>query len=96
LRLYGRGTVIEPEQKGFAGLAAHFPEYEGTRSIILVEVSRVSDSCVYGVPLLEYKGERTQLSAWSHKLGPEALRKYRQEKNSRSIDRIPGLEKPME
>ncbi len=96
LRVYGRGTVVEPEQKEFTGLAARFPEYEGTRSIILVEVSRVSDSCGFGVPLLEYKGERTQLSAWAHKLGPEALRKYRQEKNYQSIDCIPGLEKPLE
>jgi hypothetical protein len=96
LRVYGRGRVIEPGQKEFADLAAHFPEYEGTRSIILVEISRISDSCGYGVPLLEYKGERNQLSAWAHKLGREGLKTYRRERNRQSIDRIPGLEKPME
>lgn len=93
LRLHGRGRVIEPEENEFASFAAHFPEFEGTRSIILVEVSRISDSCGYAVPLLDYKGERSQLSAWAHKLGPEALKTYRQEKNCQSIDRIPGLEK---
>jgi hypothetical protein len=93
IRVYGRGRVIEPEQKEFGDIAAHFPEYEGTRSIIMVEVLRISDSCGYGVPMLEYKGERSQLSAWAHKLGPEGLKTYRQEKNCQSIDRIPGLEK---
>jgi hypothetical protein len=94
LRLHGRGRVIEPEQTEFPHLAAHFPEYEGTRAIILVEVSRISDSCGFGVPLLHYEGERSQLSAWARKLGPEGLKKYRHEKNHESIDRIPGLEKP--
>ena len=92
LRVHGRGTVIGPEQKEFPDLAAHFPEYEGTRAIILIEVSRVSDSCGFGVPLLRYESERAQLSAWAHKLGPEGLKTYRQEKNQKSIDHIPGLE----
>jgi hypothetical protein len=96
LRVYGRGRVIVPEHPEFSDLAAHFPEYEGSRSIILVEISRISDSCGYGVPMLEYKGERSQLSAWAHKLGPEGLKAYRQKKNRQSIDRIPGLEKPVE
>ncbi len=94
-RVHGQGRVIEPEQTEFPDLAAHFPEYEGTRAIILVEVSRISDTCGYGVPLLHYEGERSQLPAWAHKLGPERLKTYRQEKNQQSIDRIPGLEKPV-
>jgi hypothetical protein len=94
LRLYARGTVIVPEQTEFPDLAVHFPEFEGTRAIILIGVSRISDSCGYGIQLLHYKGERTQLSAGARKLEPEGLKKYRQEKNQRSIDRIPGLQKP--
>ena len=94
LRVHGRGTVVEPEQTEFPDLVAHFPEYEGTRAIILVEVARISDSCGFGAPLLQYQGERTQLSAWAHKLGSEGLKTYRQEKNHQSIDRIPGLDNP--
>jgi Pyridoxamine 5'-phosphate oxidase len=93
LRLHGRGRVLEPEQKEFCDLAAHFPEHQGMRAIILVEVTRVSDSCGYSVPLLQYQGDRNQLSAWANKLGPEGLKKYRNEKNEKSIDRIAGLEK---
>lgn len=94
-RLHGNGRVIEPEQPEFPDLAAHFPDYEGTRAIIVVEISRISDSCGYGVPLLNYEGERSQLPAWAHKLGPEKLKTYRREKNHQSIDRVPGLEKPL-
>jgi Pyridoxamine 5'-phosphate oxidase len=90
-RLYGRGRVVEAQQEGFADLAPHFPSHEHTRSIILVEVHRVTDSCGYGVPLFHYEGERTQLQAWARKRGPEGLKAYRAEKNRHSIDRLPGV-----
>jgi len=93
LRLHGRGRVLEPEQKEFSDVSPLFPEYVGKRAIILVEISRVSDSCGYSVPLLKYEGDRSQLSAWANKLGSEGLNKYRKEKNERSIDRMAGLEK---
>src|ERR1700722_7122661 len=95
-RLYGQGRVVEPEQSEFSDLAARFSGYEGGRAIILIEVSRISDSCGYGVPLLQYEGERSQLSAWTHKLGREGLKTYRKEKNQESIDRLRGLEKAAE
>jgi len=93
LRLYGRGKAIAPEQSEFHDLADRFPNHDGTRAIILVEVTRISDSCGYSVPLLRYEGERSQFSAWVHKLGPEGLKEYRKEKNRRSIDGIAGLQK---
>ena len=95
LRLYGRGRVIEPGHPEFESLANRLPVRDGARAVILVEISRIADSCGFGVPLLKYEGQRPQLSAWSHKLGPAGLEKYRREKNSRSIDRIPGLETPV-
>ena len=94
LRLHGVGRVVEPEQMGFLELASNFSEQAGTRAIVLIEVNRISDSCGFGVPLFKYEEERRQLSAWANKLGPEGLKKYRQEKNHKSIDRIPGLETP--
>jgi hypothetical protein len=94
-RLHGRGRVIEPREQEFAEVAAHFPEFEGTRSIIRVEVSRITDSCGYAVPLLRHEGERTQLTSWAHKLGPEGLKSYRRQKNEKSIDRIAGLDNPV-
>ena len=93
LRLHGHGKVLEPEQKEFRDLAPLFPEHRGMRTIILIEVARVSDSCGYSVPLLKFESDRNQLSAWANKLGPEGLKRYRHEKNARSIDLMAGLEK---
>jgi hypothetical protein len=90
-RLYGHGRVVEPHAAEFAALAANFPACESVRSIIVVELTRVTDSCGYGVPLLKYEGERQQLGAWARKQGPEGLRDYRQRKNRRSIDSLPGI-----
>jgi predicted pyridoxine 5'-phosphate oxidase superfamily flavin-nucleotide-binding protein len=94
LRVHGRGRVVEPGQARFAELASHFPEYPGARSIILVDVTRVADSCGFGVPLFELKGQRTQLPAWACKKGPDGLKAYRQEKNRAGIDGQPGIGTP--
>ena len=77
LRLYGRGRVIEP--------------LESTRSIIMIELTEIRDSCGYGVPLMKHEGERPHLSAWARKKGPEGLEAYRCQKNRRSLDGLPGL-----
>jgi len=91
LRLHGQGRVVEPHEAEFAALQAQFPVYEGTRAIMVVEVTRISDSCGYGVPLLKYEAERTALPAWCRKRGTEGLKIYRQEKNRQSIDGLPGV-----
>ena len=91
LRLYGHGRVLEPHEAEFVTLAKHFPECENARSIILVKVTRVQDSCGYGVPLFKFEGERTQLQAWARHRGVEGLKAYRAEKNSKSIDGLPGI-----
>ena len=90
-RLYGHGRVVEAHEAEFAALAESFPNRENARSMIVVEVTRVTDSCGYGVPLFKYEGEREQLFAWARHKGPEGLKTYRQEKNRRSIDGLPGL-----
>ena len=91
LRLHGRGRVVEPHEAEFVALQAHFPVYEGTRAIIGVEVTRISDSCGYGVPMLKFEAQRAALPAWCRKRGTEGLKIYRQEKNRRSIDGLPGV-----
>jgi predicted pyridoxine 5'-phosphate oxidase superfamily flavin-nucleotide-binding protein len=90
-RLYGHGRVVEPHQPEFAALAESFSTCENARSIIVVEVTRIKDSCGYGVPLFKYEGEREQLQAWARNRGPERLKAYREEKNRHSIDGLPGI-----
>ena len=91
VRLYGRGRVVEPGDPEWGRLIADFPEYPGVRSVILVEVERVADSCGFAVPLYEYKGERPQLIEYAERKGPEGMEAYKAEKNRASIDGIAGL-----
>lgn len=91
LRVHGKGRVVEPHESEFAALQTHFPVYEGTRAIIVIDVTRVSDSCGYGVPLLKFEAERSALPAWCRKRGTEGLKIYRKEKNRQSIDGLPGV-----
>lgn len=93
VRLHGRGRAVEPNHPEFPALFAHFSEsVSRVRAIIAVEVSRISDSCGYGVPLYAYRGEREQLFRWAEKQGEAGLVEYQREKNARSIDGLPGLE----
>ena len=91
LRLYGRGRVVERADADFAGLAATFDVREGVRAIVLLDVTRVSDSCGFGVPLYEFRGQRDQLPAWASKKGEQGLIEYQAKKNTTSLDGLPGL-----
>jgi hypothetical protein len=91
VRLYGRGAVVEIDDPEYAALAARFGTFPSARAVIRVAVSRIADSCGYGVPRFEYAGERPQLPAWASRKGPDALRAYRAEKNAVSIDGLPAL-----
>jgi predicted pyridoxine 5'-phosphate oxidase superfamily flavin-nucleotide-binding protein len=91
VRLYGRGEVLPIGEPDAEVLLPHFGEYPGARSVIRVQVDRVSTSCGYGVPLLGYEGERDQLLQFAERRGPDGLVEYREEKNAVSIDGLPGL-----
>jgi hypothetical protein len=94
VRLYGRGDVIPVGEREGDALLPRFGSYPGARSVIRVRVDRVSTSCGYGVPLLEYEGERDQLLKFAERRGPDGLVDYRAEKNTASIDGLPGLAAP--
>jgi hypothetical protein len=61
-----------------------------------VDVTRVADSCGYGVPLMSYKGEREHQHAWASKKlsvgGAEAFLDYQREKNAVSLDGLPAVD----
>jgi hypothetical protein len=92
VRLYGHGEVIRPDDERFASFAAHFPETpRGTRSVIHVQVDRISNSCGFGVPFMEYVGERETMATWTSKKSDDALADYVAEKNAISIDGLPAI-----
>jgi hypothetical protein len=88
VRLHGRSRVIYPDQPEFAELIGLFPDLPGTRAILRVTVSRVSDSCGYSVPYFDFAGPRDTLDKWADAKGPEGLAAYRGQKNRVSIDGI--------
>jgi len=62
--------------------------------VIVVEVTRVSDSCGYGVPLMSFREHRPTMDQWSTRKGPEGIREYWREKNQTSIDNLRALDLP--
>jgi hypothetical protein len=104
LRLYGTGQVVLPGEPRWVELARHFPRTDGgaaragrpdgggaERSIIVVDVHRIADSCGYAVPVMELKEERDVLDQYNQKKSAEELAAYRAEKNAVSIDGLPAL-----
>ena len=100
VRLHGRGEVVLPDDPRSEPLLAEadFEEAsvpEARRAIIVVDVERIGSSCGYGVPLMDYAGERPHTDASNRKRlrtkGPDALVEYQQEHNLESIDGLPAV-----
>ena len=91
VRLYGNATVITPDRDQWQETVSQFPTREGTRSVIVVDLTRIADSCGYGVPKYEYVEERPTLENAAAKKGDEGMVNYKLEKNQFSIDGLPGL-----
>ena len=91
VRLHGQGTVAMPGEPAYDDVVSRHPPHPSTRAVIVVEVERVSDSCGFGVPVMEVVTERDLLRAGAEKRGPAGLATYRAEKNAQSIDGLPGL-----
>ncbi len=95
LRLHGHAHAVLRDDDRFDELAARFPPFEAARAVIDVEVSRIADSCGYGVPLMSYEGPRPTLLAWADRKGPDGIEAYQRERNAESIDGLPGLAPPV-
>jgi pyridoxamine 5'-phosphate oxidase-like protein len=102
VRLHGSGRVVQQGDTGFDERVAAFDvadeQRPAVRSVIEIDVTRVSDSCGFVVPRMAYEGERDQLYRWTdnrlRKQGPDALRSYAAAHNAESIDGLAGLDPP--
>ena len=92
VRLHGRGRVVTCYDEEFEAWAGRFDETRGARAVIVVDVERVSDSCGYGLPLMELRGERDLLPGHVERKGAEGLVAYRRQKNRVSIDGLPAFD----
>ena len=101
LRLHGRGEVLRYDDPRFTALYVQYafdePSIpEAHRSIVLVDVTRISDSCGYGVPLMTFEGDRDHHALSSAKKmrvngGEAGLRAINDERNAQTLDGLPAL-----
>lgn len=91
VRLHGRARVVLPGEPSYDDVVSRHPTHPSTRAVVMVAVERVSDSCGFGVPVMELVGERDLLRRSAEKRGPAGLIEYREQKNAQSIDGLPGL-----
>ncbi|SCL32078.1 pyridoxamine 5'-phosphate oxidase family protein [Micromonospora inyonensis] len=92
VRLHGRGDTVAVGTPDFAARLADFPDPpdpHAVRAVVTVEVDRVSDSCGFSVPLMEYQGDRDMLLACHSRRTTEDLVVYRATRNATSIDGLP-------
>lgn len=91
VRLHGTAEAHALGSPEYASLSSQFPTLIGSRAIVRARLTRISDSCGFAVPRYSYKGERHTLTRWSESKGHDGLTHYRQTKNNRSLDGLPGL-----
>ena len=93
VRLHGQGRAVVVADPEFAALRAHFPKERtlGQRSIIVVDVQRVSDSCGFSVPLMDLRGDRDVLDRVQERHDPDYFDEYWRARNATSIDGLPGV-----
>ena len=100
VRLHGTGVAHLTGDARFDALLAEAgfdePETaESRRAVIEVQVTRIAESCGYGVPVMDLVGDRPHLERWAAKKvrvgGSEALERYQAEHNATSLDGLPAV-----
>ncbi len=91
VRLHGAGQVHVPGTPAFDEVTALHPAHPSTRAVVTVDVERVSDSCGWGVPVVEVVEERDLMRPFADRHGPDGMDAYRARTNASSLDGLPGL-----
>ncbi|WP_422084010.1 pyridoxamine 5'-phosphate oxidase family protein [Ulvibacterium sp.] len=86
LRLYGLAKAYHQYDEVWEENIGLFPDMIGARQLINMQIELVQISCGFGVPLMDYKQQRQELVEWAEGQGDEGLRKYREKKNTISLD----------
>jgi predicted pyridoxine 5'-phosphate oxidase superfamily flavin-nucleotide-binding protein len=100
VRLHGQGRVVRQDEPEFAALLPAFSLNDDARAlargIVVVETTRISDSCGFVVPRMELVAERDQLMRWGEqqqaKNGETWKDRYVAANNANSVDGLPGYD----
>ncbi|MFT5287443.1 MAG: hypothetical protein ACI8TQ_003629 [Planctomycetota bacterium] len=95
LRVYGTGEAHPFGTEGFDALRPLFPAIEvPVRGIIELNLNLVQESCGWGVPLYDFKGQRDTLVKHNASRTQEFHTERRYDSNAKSLDGLPGLTRP--
>lgn len=92
VRIYGRGRTLQFDHPDFESEIGRFPPgHDRARNIIYVDITSVADSCGWGVPFYEFKGQRDQLTRYIENKPLDEWHESRMQKNATSLDGLPGM-----
>ena len=99
VRVHGRGEPVFRDDPRWDDLVARFTgaDAPSLRAIIVVTAERISDSCGYGVPFMEYREERTLHRDYFGRKTDEEFSAYCESKPhvANSLDGLPALPLPL-
>lgn len=93
VRLHGTGRVLFSDDAEFSEFRALFPKERtrGQRSIIVANIHRISDSCGFAVPLMDYQEDRDILDRHQERRDADFFPKRWREVNAHSLDGLPAV-----
>ncbi|UVS80830.1 pyridoxamine 5'-phosphate oxidase family protein [Actinokineospora sp. UTMC 2448] len=99
VRVHGTGEPVFRDDERFPALAARFPDGDkpAIRAVIVVTATRISDTCGFAVPFMEYRGERTlHEEHFGRKSDPEFAEYCAKKPHvGASLDGLPALPLPL-
>ena len=94
LRLFGYAEIVLPDTAPLS-LLNKFPtsvtESHGFRAIYKLHIHRISSSCGYSLPIMEFTKFRSTLHEYNEREGKVGMFNYMTLKNSFSIDGLPSV-----
>jgi hypothetical protein len=94
LRLFGYAEIILPDSAPLSLLSKFsksVTESPGFRAVYKLHIHRISSSCGYSLPVMEFKKFRTTLHEYNEREGKVGMFNYMTLKNSFSIDGLPSV-----
>ncbi|MGQ0840160.1 pyridoxamine 5'-phosphate oxidase family protein [Actinokineospora sp.] len=99
VRVYGRGAPVFRDDPRWAELIPRFPDGHApsVRAIVVVTAERISDTCGYAVPLMDYQADRTLHAEYFGRKTDAEFAAYCEAKPhvGTSLDGLPGLPLPL-
>ncbi|MFI8103032.1 pyridoxamine 5'-phosphate oxidase family protein [Streptomyces sp. NPDC086023] len=99
VRVHGEAEAVFRDDARWPGLIGLFGAVDGpsARAVILVHARRISDTCGYAVPFMDYREERTLHAEYFGRKTDEEFAAYCEKKEyvGQSLDGLPALPLPL-